>query len=547
MVGTYIEHTSSTMSFTVPNYLLPNILDFLKEDVDTLKVMRSVSQTWRDFTDHIFFRKIIVLNYRNIDSFLELINPEPKPIDNGNVDESTNKQINRSNTPLVSLKSQHLQFVHYVEVALPYFHGATERINYHNKILAALKSLPNVKGIMYYDVSSKSPNSQLQTVDMVKRFFEDGRLSNLRVLNLNFWNSVFEDLNFRDFDFGWLKELSVVHTIAIDCFNVTRHTYSLMALLGSLPKSLRRLKLCIHRNYAIESTNSLTNHGNLYQMNNLQILEVIFVGAIKPGHFDKDNTSNVVANIQETFAWLMPNLEELKLNEVIVLRKNGVSGFLESAFTAFAWALVISSVERSPFSWTSSSAEYFMHHLFKFHHHVVYLSLYTGSKTNDNLQILISSLLKAYDEHKLVVPSLMPNLKSMMIVPFTSSDQRFLGESCYKIMEPKQSDVGGAGNAHAEILFPNLQVVTVLSYRKYTELFGSSEDEVKDSICQFVDTLPETVTEIKVSGRLLFKESDVTGYLGLCAQRRGIVMTVGRFGNPFAMYDYPSKLEFLDT
>ncbi|KAJ3331882.1 hypothetical protein HDU76_001970 [Blyttiomyces sp. JEL0837] len=114
-------------------------------------------------------------------------------------------------------------------------------------------------------------------------------------------------------------------------------------------------------------------------------------------------------------------------------------------------------------------------------------------------------------------------------------------------MELKQSQVGIGGNSVGEILFPNLHVVTLLSYGKYSELMAKSEDEVKNVICRFVDTLPGTVKEIRVGGRLLFEESDVTDYLGLCASKRGIVTTVGRFRNPFEMYEYPSRLEVLDT
>ncbi|KAJ3327596.1 hypothetical protein HDU76_011473 [Blyttiomyces sp. JEL0837] len=70
--------------FNFPEYLLPDILDILRQpskvNSKTLQTMRSVSKTWRDYTDRVFFRKS-VLKATNIDAFIDLIATPPSDND----------------------------------------------------------------------------------------------------------------------------------------------------------------------------------------------------------------------------------------------------------------------------------------------------------------------------------------------------------------------------------------------------------------------------------------------------------------------------------
>ncbi|KAJ3329616.1 hypothetical protein HDU76_007543 [Blyttiomyces sp. JEL0837] len=506
------------------------------------------------------------------------------------------------------------QYVDYIEIGFPVFVGATEKTEYLNKLVKALKHLPNLKGIMYYDGVGSSSNglmaiyqkllenkqmithlnisyqsvstiNEREQIDgVVAKFFQKGGLSNLRVLNLDF-----HTFEFGDFNFGWFKELVAVHTIAIDASNVKSLAFSLMDVLGALPKSLRQLKLCVQQNYAI------------------QVLEVLFRGAI--AGFDdlyESDTLSKVTSIQQTFSCLMPNLEVLNLNNVVVLRRNGTSGFLDSAFTGLAWAMVTSfyNPQRLIASHPSQAQlpqDHFMRHLAEFHHHVVYINLHVDFESFNNPGHMLLAVLNAVE----MLP-LMRNLKSMLLGPFTSLAQQTLADLRLKVLErcggevtglflsygiptwneimdlwsSRQSEVGGSAHASGGILFPNLQLVTLLSLRKVSNLMAENEDEVKNSIFQFVDTLPETVIEIRDrcnSNYLAEDENEeeakssiyrfvdtlpctvkeirvgcrvtgpwnVTEVLKQAAGRRGIVVRFGKFLNPFEMYCYPVGLKDL--
>ncbi|KAJ3327597.1 hypothetical protein HDU76_011474 [Blyttiomyces sp. JEL0837] len=183
--------------------------------------MRSVSKTWRDYTDRVFFRKI-VLTGTNIDAFIDWISTTATDIS------ETKKQTKRKSQPAVqeSLATPEcrdvLRFINYVEILME---GVERKVQYRIKIKEALKGLPKLKGAIY---------ERREVLRLTTGFYANDSLLNLRVLSLNFMYS-------DEFEFELLKHLVKVDTMAINA--LTDPSFSLVDKLCILPKSLRLLKL----------------------------------------------------------------------------------------------------------------------------------------------------------------------------------------------------------------------------------------------------------------------------------------------------------------
>ncbi|KAJ3329614.1 hypothetical protein HDU76_007541 [Blyttiomyces sp. JEL0837] len=237
------------------------------------------------------------------------------------------------------------------------------------------------------------------------------------------------------------------------------------------------------------------------QVKNLQVLEVKLDGKFTAGNQATNvNHPDKVATIKQLFAWLMPNLEELKVHEVLALRKKEVPGFLDSAFTALAWFII-----------DDTSQSQFMHHLSEFQNHVVNVHLNSGLMSD-----ILRSLLDAQGQ------------------PIIANGFR----TWFEMMEGEKLSSGG-------IRFPKLQTVTLVSYYDSISVDGKTLQEATCYIQSFVDPLPETVVKIRVSGVVRFEKSDITDILVQYSKRRGIKVIVGNFKNPSELMSFPRSVKDL--
>ncbi|KAJ3331878.1 hypothetical protein HDU76_001966 [Blyttiomyces sp. JEL0837] len=547
--------------FSFPHYLLPYILDSLKEDVNTLKELRLVSTTWQHFSDRVFLPKIRITT-DNINEFVRWARATTLGSGGNNNEKQQEQQTptNRSPVPTPSCKT-FLQSVHYVE----FYYRDDDDGDYTDKLKEALRAIPNLKCILgnFGHRASQSErmviyNALLErkqsvthlditypyeydenVIDVARKFLsapENGTsssLSNLRFLNLDFG-----DYEFGNFEFGWLKNLVNVDTMFIKSTREYRgQTCSLIKILDSLPQSLRRLKLDIPRNYTFQSTTfQLINPQGINQLNNLQVLEVMFNGHISSSQISNSGYTEKVTIIKQIFSWLMPNLEVFKLRKVVVLHKNEIPGFLDSAFAAFAWALI-----------KSMSDEMCLDNVAEFHRHVVHVYFHGSSTTSIN-KLLVDD----QGNRKIAM------LESLSLDGLSARDKRFCSSSYlevlkvygdaglthlyliddriptwYQILEGKESEAG--------TLFPRLQVVTLVC----SDMSWINKLEVKGYIQGFVDFLPETVMEIRVGGGLQFCKPGIIDVLEQYASQRGIRVVTGKFNDPSELIHYPRSVEDL--
>ncbi|KAJ3329615.1 hypothetical protein HDU76_007542 [Blyttiomyces sp. JEL0837] len=555
----------SRNTFSFPDYLLPNILCFLEPGIDnTLNQMRLVSKTWRDFIDHVFFRKIIVLRCDNIDLFLDWIAMPSSAAVGDNSEPITNPR-NAVSTPTLTPKCRNvLQYIDYVEIHYPSWSEYNFEFD-DNKFITALKAIPNLKGIMYgseYNMSSsqlmkvyhqllerKSTVTHLEVTcafldiaDVPTTYlFGNGTWSNLRFLKLN--------LSEHEFDLGLLKNLVAIDTMVVESASISLHMVDMM---GMLPKTLRRLKLWVSRMYAFQCTTFQPQHNNSHQMTNLNILEVGFFHMLDDT-VAESVTIETITKIQQLFSWLTPNLKELKLNGVTVMQENGTTDFLNIAFAALAWDMV-----------RSNNYPYQFLHLIRVYHHIVHYNFHSTFQSHGEIKRIMAALLEKQPYFR------MPSLTSMTFGELSGQHEQILRRMRSKVLERYS---GGVEHIYLyrgvvswnDIMtvwresgmdgtpFPGLKVVTFLRDRFQTTgvkdnvrvLVTGKEDKANEFIQKFVDSLPETVVEIRVGVRVFFEEWDVTDVLVRVGRLRGITVGVGKFCNPFEMYEYPLGLRDL--
>ncbi|KAJ3331130.1 hypothetical protein HDU76_003995 [Blyttiomyces sp. JEL0837] len=337
--------------FNFPEYLLPDILDNLRQtskvNFQTLQTLRSVSTTWRDYTDRVFFRKI-VLTAGNFDAFIDWITAPAT--DN---DKTKGPSVQ---TPVIVPKCRDiLRFVSYVKILIK---RVANKEQYRVKIKEALMSLPNLRGAVYgdrfdhqnwmilhealidvkeqlthLDISCRTFSFHTPNVKEVEevnrhsmRFFKNSLFPNLRVVNLDFGYSRCDDFNF-----GVLKYLVKVDIMAVCIRHWSHPAPSLVDLLRLLPKSLRWLKLAIPAIYAVNCASSNTFHR--CQLRDVVKLHVIFTGGYDAQHGVAD-PPDIVLQMQRVLSWVFPNVNELKMS---LGNKWGCTGLVGSMLTYCEW------------------------------------------------------------------------------------------------------------------------------------------------------------------------------------------------------------------
>ncbi|KAJ3289075.1 hypothetical protein HDU76_007585 [Blyttiomyces sp. JEL0837] len=464
--------------FTFPDYLLREILNILKLDMKSLQQMRSVSKTWRDFTDRVYFRKVKITD-QTIDSFIDWKStPTSKPASN-----------------------------------------ATENCNKET------------------DTNSLIPTTSSSTSATAKSL-------KLKVLVIDF---PIHDLT--DFDFGLLKNLVHVEVMAVNGSKIQLSSFSLIDLFGSLPISLKILKLRVSpRSLVSRDVDADSETTNLNQLQHLRTLQILFrsgTNDVIPS-FNNDQTEH----LQQLFSWVFPNLETFKLQMTRNEFVDGVAVFQNPNATCSTFLnVIIGTLELVAIGLEHS----LLLHFNNFQQLcIVHYSL--GTSKHEFMHII-------QDEN--VLPKL--SLSSICFdgTPLGSNDAMFRAKLLNQVgnllthlyfgngvsvviwwndMVKVWEDVEGFGNSGGNgggNRCHNLECVTFLKEKSSYWL----EPVDKLDVIMFVYSLPKSVKRIVVCNKIWFKDSDAfLRCLGEYATRRGIVVSVEDVESPGAIYCYPSSV-----
>ncbi|KAJ3316365.1 hypothetical protein HDU76_001861 [Blyttiomyces sp. JEL0837] len=326
--------------FRFPEYLLPDILDNLKFNFRTFQAIRSVSKTWRDNSDRVRFRNIVLKERRNIDAFIDWIATPATDNDN----QPTQKPKTPVLASVIAPKCRDvLRHIHYVEIQLK---RVKRKVQYRIKIKEALLLVPNLKGAVYgdrfdhrdwmllnevlmekkekithFDISYQTTDSDkhVEVNRHAMPLLKSNSLQNLRVLNLDFGSSLagFRDARSPQADFALsvLKHLAKVDIMAVFIRRKCHSSSSLTDLLSCIPESLKLLKLDIKATYALNCASPQSNVFQQCRLYNVLGLHVIFESEINRDEvFSTENARDIVLQMQQILSWIFPNLDELKVN-----------------------------------------------------------------------------------------------------------------------------------------------------------------------------------------------------------------------------------------
>ncbi|KAJ3296562.1 hypothetical protein HDU76_006709 [Blyttiomyces sp. JEL0837] len=537
--------TSLTSLF--PHYLLPNILQLLKNNNETLKCMRSVSKTWRDFTDRVYFRNAI-LTYNNLDSFIEWISTTPT-------------------SPIPKCRDI-LFFIKYIELREFY---SSEDDSEAVKIKTALMVLPNLKGVFYPDYFSRLPSGRMmvnqvlleksqqvthfafycgesveerqQVVDLTTRFFQSvATLSNnLKVVNLDF--GTFDFI----FNFGVITNLITVDTISINGPLAKTDSWHLLDVLSSLPASLNLLKLFISPKDLINSTNATLDTSQPSRLQHLAKLQIIFGIDFDIADFlDNDNIVDF-SETQKLLCWLFPNMTELKLglsnyassNDTAVFQNNDIINKVQTAFTESVFR-TLGRVAMCFYRGSDEIHANVLGHQYLTHLHLQSTSqdfaFYNEGGVRMQSLSLESSLFDSYDANHLRVRTLSQLGGEVKILHLECGFESLM------LWNDMMEIAGGVFGVEQGSFCPNLECIVLLekSVVGFASKFGRKAVDMA-GIDKFVELLPQSVKRINVGDKI----SVSAGFMDRLvdrAGRRGIMVKCGRFENPAAMFCYPKSV-----